>query len=199
MPNLAYVGGFILYAIHNNEKILASPKKVGLCPGCGGEVVAKCGNVNAWHWAHAVKDCDWDSKPETEWHLSWKKVFPADWCEVNYQNLRADVRFPSGFVIELQNSHISTEDICLREITYGKMIWVINGSNFEDNFSFKRMEGFSNFRWKWKYRSLDEAKRPIYLDFGDYLFQIKKLWPSGYGWGYELTRDEFISFLRKQL
>ncbi|WP_446425340.1 competence protein CoiA family protein, partial [Mailhella sp.] len=55
----------------------------GVCPGCGAEVVAKCGRVKTPHWAHKSKsDCDswWQNKGE--WHRIWQDEFPKEWQEI---------------------------------------------------------------------------------------------------------------------
>lgn len=50
--------------------------------------------------------------------------------EVDDERHRADVRCPSGLVVEFQNSHISPDDIEARENFYGRMLWIVNGAGF---------------------------------------------------------------------
>ena len=119
----------MLWANSDGEKIRAWPGLTAACPGCGGEVVAKCGEIVEWHWAHKAKDCDAWSEPESEWHLGWKARFPVDWQEVVMGPHRADVKTPRG-VIEFQKSAISAAEIRERERFYGQMIWVVDASNF---------------------------------------------------------------------
>lgn len=54
--------------------------------------------------------------------------------EVDDERHRADVRCPSGLVVEFQNSHISPDDIEARENFYGRMLWIVNGAGFNDRF-----------------------------------------------------------------
>jgi hypothetical protein len=77
---------------------------------------------------------------------------------------RADIRRPNdGLVIELQHSYIKHEHVREREAFYGNMWWVFNTEPWRF-----RVEvaagGRANFRWMSRRRTLDAAKRPIYLD-----------------------------------
>ena len=117
------------WALVDGQRSLATPGLTGACPGCGGEVVAKCGEVLQWHWAHRASECDPWSEPESEWHIGWKNRFPAEWQERVMGNHRADVLTPRG-VIEFQKSSISTKEIREREQFYRRMIWVVDASEF---------------------------------------------------------------------
>jgi competence protein CoiA len=94
-------GGIMQYANTDKGKSTAEPKLPGRCPMCSGELVAKCGEINAWHWAHkSLEDCDTWSEGETQWHLDWKSFFPPQYTEVTVTKdgikHRADVRLNSG-------------------------------------------------------------------------------------------------------
>lgn len=118
------------FALVNGSRSRALPGWRGSCPHCGDEVIAKCGSTKIWHWAHRQRDCDNWSEGESEWHRSWKKLFPENWQEVTIGEHRADVLTPFG-VIELQNSPISAETIREREAFYGRMIWVVNAERWD--------------------------------------------------------------------
>jgi len=113
------------WALLADRRQLATPGAVGACPSCGARLIAKCGKVYAWHWAHEACDCDPWSEPEGPWHRGWKQLFPAEWREVVIGDHRADLRVPGG-VIELQHSSISAGEIEERERFYGRMVWVVN-------------------------------------------------------------------------
>ena len=71
------------YAIVNNEKVEATKGAKGVCPSCGSDLIAKCGELKVNHWSHkGNRNCDpwWEN--ETEWHRSWKGYFPKEWQEV---------------------------------------------------------------------------------------------------------------------
>lgn len=130
----------MLFANINGVKSQASPKAKGVCAFCGESMIAKCGKVKTWHWAHKSIDvCDSWYEPETEWHRNWKLVFGKEHCEIiiikDGKKHIADIKTINGQVIELQNSRISHDTMGAREIFYGEeMIWIINGIKFKDNF-----------------------------------------------------------------
>lgn len=132
----------MLYAYQNKKLIKAKPKSKGICPHCNKEVVSKCGKINIWHWSHTQKtNCKAESKPESEWHINWKKLFGKEFCErqiTKGDKCRfADIYTRKGVVIELQNSPISYNEIEEREKFYGeKMLWIINGDSFKNHFRF---------------------------------------------------------------
>ena len=43
------------FAQVNNKRIEAIKGATGVCPVCGSELVAKCGEVYIHHWAHKKK------------------------------------------------------------------------------------------------------------------------------------------------
>ncbi|WDD92819.1 hypothetical protein Bsp3421_002850 [Burkholderia sp. FERM BP-3421] len=74
-------------------------------------MVAKCGRVKVWHWAHkGKKPCDPWYESETQWHRDWKDKFPREWQEVVDHDAQsgeihiADVKTPHGLVLEFQHS-----------------------------------------------------------------------------------------------
>lgn len=118
-------------ALQNGVRVLARKGQHAICPECGTEVLAKCGEINIWHWAHVrLVDCDFWGEPESAWHLNWKSGLPLDWVEVlmleNGEKHRADIRLPNGRVIELQHSSISVAEIGKREQFYKRMIWIFD-------------------------------------------------------------------------
>lgn len=125
------------YALVNGTRSEAKPKLRGACLNCERDVVAKCGVVRIWHWAHLGKlECDHWWEPETEWHRSWKAKFPQEWQEVVHvsnagERHIADVKTGAGLVVELQHSPIALEERISRESFYKSMVWVVDGSRFK--------------------------------------------------------------------
>jgi competence protein CoiA len=71
------------YANVDGQKQLPFPKGRGWCPCCGGLLIAKCGQINAHHWAHDKgDDCDTWSEPIGPWHLWWQGLVRPDFVEV---------------------------------------------------------------------------------------------------------------------
>jgi competence protein CoiA len=125
------------FARVDGERREAKPGLSGECPGCGAAVFAKCGEVKVWHWAHkGNRSCDPWSEPETAWHRAWKNQFPVAWQEVPMRaedgELHiADVRTPSGLVLEFQHSPIKPDERRSREAFYGSMLWIVDGTRLK--------------------------------------------------------------------
>lgn len=122
------------YALVDGDKTEATKGAAGICPSCGAELVAKCGEVRINHWAHkGNRMCDpwWEN--ETEWHRQWKANFPADWQEVVHfsesdEKHIADVKTSEDWVLEFQHSFLKPEERRGREAFYGsKLIWIVDG------------------------------------------------------------------------
>lgn len=176
-------------------RIRPTPDARGLCPTCGSELIAKCGHIKQWHWAHrSGSDCDTWAEGETSWHYGWKCAFPDEWQEVNIRGLhRADIMTKYGVVLELQHSSISVEEIQERERFYGfKMKWIIDGGPFLERIRFHRRDGFWAFYWKHARLTWTFAKREVFIDVRDgNLFQIRKNYGSR-GWGQFISREEML-------
>lgn len=114
------------------ERTGAQPGMRGTCPSCEAAVIAKCGTVNVWHWAHeAGADCDPWAKPMSEWHLGWQNEVPPEQREVVIGNHRADIITARGHVVEVQHSFLSEADIAERETFYvretgRRMFWIFD-------------------------------------------------------------------------
>ncbi|WP_363319805.1 competence protein CoiA family protein [Roseovarius sp.] len=74
------------FALVKGERSEPRPTLTGKCPACDNDVLARCGRVRVWHWAHlsvrACRSCDSWWERETEWHRTWKDQFPKEWQEV---------------------------------------------------------------------------------------------------------------------
>jgi competence protein CoiA len=183
----------MLWANRDGERVEASPCARANCPCCGGAVIAKCGSIVIWHWAHEAAECDPWYEPESEWHISWKKRFPPAWQEVVVGNHRADIRTPK-LVVELQSTGISPEEITERETHYRNMVWLVRGHDFADNISLRQRDGYLSFRWRWPRKSWWAARMPIVIDLPDRMIHVRKLHnntPCG-GWADEITEEQFM-------
>lgn len=105
------------YALIDDLRTQATKGARGLCPCCGSELIAKCGEQKINHWAHkGTRFCDPWWEPETLWHRSWKDKFPDVWQEYAQFDEQtgekhiADIRTNQGLVIEFQHSHINPEE-----------------------------------------------------------------------------------------
>jgi len=122
-------------------------------------MVAKCGPRVLHHWAHrARRDCDpwWEN--ETDWHREWKSYFPEECREVSHTAIdgevhRADIKTPTGIVIEVQHSTMTDQERDSRESFYRELLWIVDGRGFRKSFELGRMlpdpsiEGWEDIVW----------------------------------------------------
>ena len=120
---------------------------------------------------------------------------------------RADIVGADGNVIELQHSSISSEEIRVREAFYFKLIWLLDGSSFEENFLTRDHEDYVGFRWKHPRKCWLFAQRPLFIDFNGQILGVGALreyedeeenwWGKMVpktkvgGWGHWWTKEEF--------
>lgn len=207
----------MLFAIHQNEKKEPIPNTQAKCPFCGEKVISKCGEIKVWHWAHAnSRSCDSWYEPETYWHKNWKLTFGKENSEIKITRNDnwhiADVLTKKNVVIELQNSTIQKSTIRKREEFYGeKMIWLINGKKFKDNFYIKDWDNELNwfslnhnnckdiigkkmFRWDYPRKSWENTRKHVFIDFhNEALVWIHKGMGSKWGECKLVSKSEFIS------
>lgn len=121
------------FALVEGERREAQRGLSGKCPLCDDAMIAKCGEVRVWHWAHrGIRTCDTWWEPETEWHRAWKNQFPKDWQERIHwsesgEKHIADVKTERGIVLEFQHSNLHRDERESREMFYQKMVWVVDG------------------------------------------------------------------------
>ncbi|WP_394887997.1 competence protein CoiA [Mesorhizobium sp. AaZ16] len=128
------------YALVDRERREPFPGGRGVCTTCGSAMISKCGPRIMHHWAHfGRRICDpwWEN--ETPWHREWKNRFPEECREISHiapdgEIHRADIKTPSGIVIEVQHSAMTDAERLSREAFYGNLVWVVDGSVFKQNF-----------------------------------------------------------------
>lgn len=166
--------------INNNlvdiDRAIKEPLNKYFCTSCKREVIMKNGNVRISHFAHKNKcDCDDYNNDISEWHRNWQKKFPIKNREVvlkinendpfienfNKTVRRADV-LCYGYVIEFQNSPISSEEFNDRNYFYTrlgkKVVWIFNMVDEYDNEKITHIQEWENNfdnggKYKWKYAS----------------------------------------------
>lgn len=164
----------MLFAFINGKKVEATPNSIADCHLCNRPLVARCGDVNVWHWAHLKDDsCDTWFEPETQWHKNWKLVFGTENSEIlinkNGERHIADVLTNNHVVIELQNSSIRKEIISARENFYGEsMIWIINGIPFKENIEIRESRFFEEDLYYSKHN-------PLSRDFNRRYYETPRL------------------------
>lgn len=161
----------MLYADTRHGRIEAEPGLQGTCPQCGTPMVAKCGDIVSWHWAHTTtENCDPWSSGEGEWHRGWKRRLEVR-CGAKSETVltrhgqthRADSMMPNGLVIEYQANYLNLPDIEARERFYGSMLWI-----YRCEYAWGRIHfGRRGFWWKHGPKSLTRHNRPIFLEGPD--------------------------------
>lgn len=170
----------------------------GSCPFCGSNVVARCGDILANHWAHVDKsDCVGCSSPMTDWHKSWQDEFPIECQEIKVGDHRADI-LVGDFVIEVQHSSLPGPEIKAREAAYKNLVWIIDVT--------ESYPEFANGRWQCQTSALDRyyylCESPLFLDMGMVgvclVKNFEKRGSSPSGEGTLFSRVELAKMLRDQ-
>lgn len=171
----------MLYAVVDGLRRRAEPRLVAQCPSCEGPLIAKCGPIVTWHWAHRANDCDPWAEPESEWHREWKSVAEGQWgarvevvARTGASVHRADIVLDSfRVVIELQHGYLSVADIEARESFWAsagyRLVWVYDARRFRDRLHF----GHRGFWWKHGAKSMAAHRAPIWWDMGDRLSRVR--------------------------
>lgn len=121
------------FALIKGEKREASKGSEGICPCCGSDLIAKCGDIKINHWAHkGDRNCDKWWENETEWHRVWKGEFPREWQEIihsdnNGEKHIADIKTAEDWIVEFQHSHLKHDERQIRSKFYKKIVWVVDG------------------------------------------------------------------------
>lgn len=130
------------FGLVNDVKTIALKGEHAICPICGTELIAKCGDIKVHHWAHkSTSNCDTWWENETEWHRKWKDNYPIEWQEIIQFDSQtgekhiADIKTKLGLVIEFQHSSISRIERESRESFYNNMIWVVDGTRLKNDYS----------------------------------------------------------------
>lgn len=203
------------FALINGRRQEAQPSLSGQCLVCDQAMIAKCGEVKIWHWAHKGRRiCDpwWES--ETEWHRAWKNCFPESWQEVVHraedgEKHIADVKTDQGWVIEFQHSHIKPEERRSRDTFYQKLVWVVDGARRKrDGAQFQKVlnKGARIGGNIWRTFSGDcvllrewaDSNAPVFFDFGEEqaLWWFLKETSDGLAYIARFPRYEFIEIHR---
>lgn len=171
------------YAIVGGVRTKPEKGLSGLCPQCRTEVISKCGEVMAHHWAHkTLRECDTWAEGETQWHIDWKSRFEPKFLEVTIRKgdkvHRADVKFDHGLVLEIQNSPIKVNEIKKRNYFYQNIAWIINGQRLSRDLdimndlikskeSIREPISISSKNLGFK-KTWSQIEKPVLIDFGDF-------------------------------
>lgn len=111
----------------------------------------------------------------TPWHVNWQNKFGKR--EYHFgKTHRADVKLDNGYIIEFQNSPISTDEVEKRRIDYEKsehhIIWVINAEDSLTVTPFKDGRCFVEFgKDTWKYTHFIQYEW-VFYDFEGKIYPV---------------------------
>jgi hypothetical protein len=187
----------LIAVVDNNKRSKVQIRgQRGYCPKCESEVIAKCGKINIWHWAHKVKqECNWYSS-ESDWHREWKSLFPQEKIEVYLKHNRADAIDKTNRIWEFQNSYLSGDEIQERENAYECLVWIwhVKGKQKLVAFNDYTQDDCCEVRWyKSRYNKIiDEGSKKFIRDY-DEANQFKRKM-NKYGWIADINIINFIDF-----
>lgn len=190
----------------NGERVKPKSHLKGVsCPKCGTELIAKCGEIRAHHWAHKNKlQCDDWMEDDNEWRDSWLNEFEEDWQEVLIERAGvqhfADVETEKKTIILLHQSRLTPEIIREREDFYQTPVWIFNaGLHKQDVAHF--LKAFEN-GWI-RFPKIQNNKNPFLMITEFYIEKVfRKEWLSArfpVFLDYSTAKDSQIYPLAKQL
>lgn len=158
--------------------MLPEPGGQGRCPECARPVLAKCGPIICWHWAHLPGEGhECSTHGESEWHRRWKWWALNNGCQVEVPfhrsdgsgaRFRADILTTDGHVVELQSKPPAFDTILRREQAYGwRLRWLFRITEKQQlRIKWGRMlnNGGQGFRFKRGPKLMTVCKRPVYFD-----------------------------------
>lgn len=205
------------FAVHEGQRIEATPGAKGRCPGCGAELIARCGTRKVWHWAHkGQRHCDHWWENETQWHRDWKNHFPTDWQEVATRDDRgelhiADIKTPKGLVVEFQHSYLKPEEARIRTAFHQPMFWVIDGmrrqtdlrqfrSAIDDGVKHPTKDGTVHQLWAFDSRLLKEWVHVgviVAFDFGEACVWLLRRTKGDWVYGFEYPKTKLVEHIKE--
>ncbi|WP_051645092.1 competence protein CoiA family protein [Labrenzia sp. DG1229] len=203
------------FALHNDLRIEATPRANGTCPGCGAELIARCGTKKVWHWAHkGQRHCDHWWENETQWHRDWKNNFPAEWQEIAARDEHgelhiADIKTPKGLVVEFQHSYIKPEEARTRTKFHQPMFWIVDGMRRKtdykqfmnaqsDGVKHPTKDGLVQQLWVYDSRLLKEWIHVgviVAFDFGEETVWVLRRIKNDWVYGFEYPKPKLVEHI----
>ena len=135
-------------------------------------LIAKCGEINAWHWAHPG-NAICSGEGEGAWHQAWKmwsQQYGAT-VEMIDNPHRADIVWPDGAIYECQTNYTDAATIRKREEHYGdRLTWIYRW--LPGRFDRLRNVGEGWFKWNRPAPSMGLHERPVIWHHLDRLYDI---------------------------
>lgn len=125
------------------------------CPQCGGELVAKRGEIMTWHWAHKSNSCRYGSGI-SEWHLCWTHGHHQAGFPVEYRHTMKDgtayvfdachpeAMLVYEFVHSLSDSYLYKHEDMLKAGIHP--VWILDGDMFKAKYA-RKLRGNPIYGW----------------------------------------------------
>lgn len=192
----------MIYANHNNKRIKAvRTGERANCPGCGGVVIAKCGDYKQNHWAHLNTTSYCKYKPMSDFHLMVQSLFHESFLEKisidsNGEKHIADIEI-NGLILEVQNSPIDYDEVQKRNLHHKNVVWVLNWETFFGE-SFKVDEiNLQLIRLNHRRKMFFSFKDNAFFVFKDEIFYLCKMMNGVIKIYKRLRKEDFKDFIFK--
>lgn len=151
-----------------------TPGARAICVDCDTVLIAKCGEINRWHWAHEAGG-SWcvGSDGEGAWHRAWKLWAEQHGAqtEVTEGRHRADIVWHDGGVYELQSGYLDPVDIRSREDHWGDALtWIYRMTPGRHERLINIGDGW--FKWRRPAISMARHERPVIWHMYDRLYDV---------------------------
>ena len=158
-----------------------TPGARAICVDCDGLLIAKCGDILQWHWAHEATDTNCvGSDGETAWHRTWKLWAENHGAQTEITDgpHRADIIWPDGHIYELQSNYLSPADIDARERHWGThLTWIYRITPNRSSRLTNIGDGW--FKWRQPALSMTRHNRPVIWHINDRLFNVTIKFENG--------------------
>lgn len=147
------------------------------CYRCNETLIAKCGDIVRWHWAHLGDAICTGDQLEGAWHKAWKAWAVAELgaaTEVKMGRHRADIVTLDGTIVELQSSYLDANEIAKRERQYGdRLIWLYRW--LPGRWDRLINVGDGEFVWRRGAPSMTMHRAPVIWHHNDRLFDMQHI------------------------
>ncbi|NBO22085.1 hypothetical protein EBU94_01920 [bacterium] len=116
----------------------ATKSNIYTCKDCDTRLIPVLNCSCIKHFRHqSTKECVYRRREMSEWHINWQMKFIPEFREISFKDEnnkiinRADI-YTGKYVIEIQHSNISQDEIEKRKNTYGEnLIWILDATTGE--------------------------------------------------------------------
>jgi len=141
------------------------------------DMVAARGHINKHHFRH-LRASDVGPKQLCDWHLEWQSHFKLKEVPFHNPDRRADI-VEGQFVVEIQHSSISPEEVSQRNQDYAKhgkqVVWIVDGTDMA--VTVKNDDHILTFDNAWKFESF-KSMEFVFIDVGGVVYPV---YPSHVG------------------